>query len=219
MFNFKNLLYLFFPKRCPFCKDVINKDEITCENCKNSIKNEVNIRKIAIEGLQTEIICVSPFSYKDKIKSAICDYKFRGKLDYCNIFSQEMANLVQKYFKNIDIITSVPLHKSRQKERGFNQSANLAQKIGETIKIKYLDLLIKTKNNKIQHNLSKKDRIENVKNAYDIMDKNLIKNKNILLCDDIITTGNTLKECAKILLENGAKNVYCATIASSNLSI
>ena len=216
-FNFKNLIYWLYPKHCPFCKTVISKNLVICDNCNRSIKREINIRKILIEGFNKEVICIAPFSYKDKIRTAICDYKFKGYLDYSDLFSKEISDVYIRYFKDIDFITSVPLHKNRQKERGFNQSEVLASKIGKIINVPHKELLVKCKSNKVQHNLPKYERVENVKGVYAVADKVEVYGKNILLCDDIITTGNTLKECAKVLLKAGAKDVYCVTTASSNL--
>lgn len=216
-FNFKNLLYLFFPKKCPFCKTIINNAQTACSTCAKNLEREVSIRKLVVEETGKEVFCVSPFSYKNEIKAAICDYKFNGKLSYAELFAKEIAQEVIRHFSDIDYITEVPLHKKRQKERGFNQSTILAQKIGKIINVPYKEILIKSKNHKIQHTLSSNERAQNVKGAYSVIDDIIFKGKNILICDDIITTGNTLKECAKVLLKNGAKTVYCATIASANL--
>lgn len=216
-FTFKNLLYLFFPKKCPFCKKVIDSKSAICSTCSQKINKDIAVRKILIEDLNKEIICIAPFSYKAKIKDAICDYKFHGKLDYAEFFSQEIIDTVIPYFPRIDCITSVPLYKKRKRERGFNQAEVLSKKIANLMNVSYKEILVKSKNNKVQHRLSKVQRVQNVKGVYSVIDKNYIKGKIILLCDDIITTGNTLKECAKTLFDYGAKAVYCVTIASANL--
>ena len=131
------------------------------------------------------------------------------------MFSKEISKVVDAHFKDIDIITAVPLHKLRKKERGFNQSEILASKIGKLIGVPYVGLLVKFKKNKVQHSLPRLEREENVKNVYKAINENKIKGKNILLCDDIVTTGSTLRECAKILFEAGANKVYCATTAKA----
>lgn len=215
IFNFKNLIYLFYPKRCPFCNKIIDKNLCVCSSCDKNIKRELKVKRIMIKDLDREVICVSPFSYKDPIKTAICDYKFKGILDYSDLFSKEISKVVDAHFKDIDIITAVPLHKLRKKERGFNQSEILASKIGKLIGVPYVGLLVKFKKNKVQHSLPRLEREENVKNVYKAINENKIKGKNILLCDDIVTTGSTLRECAKILFEAGANKVYCATTAKA----
>lgn len=217
-FNFKNLIYLFYPKRCPFCNKIIDKNLCICTSCDESIKRELKIKKIMIEELNKEVICVSPFSYNEPIKTAICDYKFKGILDYSDLFSKEVSKVVSDYFKDIDIITAVPLYKIRKRERGFNQSEILASKIGKIIGVPYIELLVKFKNNKVQHSLPKLEREENVKNVYKAVNEDKIKGKNILLCDDIVTTGSTLKECAKTLFLAGASRVYCATTAKAEFN-
>ena len=116
--------------------------------------------------------------------------------------------------KNYDIILAVPISKQRKKERGYNQSALIARKIANKAGILYKEnVIIKVKHNAKQSTLNMKERAENVKNAYKVVDLETIHNKKVLLIDDIYTTGNTLKECSKVLKQAGAKMVNVLTIA------
>ena len=116
--------------------------------------------------------------------------------------------------KIYDIIIPVPISKKRKKERGYNQSLLIARKISSKEKIKLGDKVIsKVKNNNTQSKLNKEERAENVKNVYKITKDKEIINKNILLIDDIYTTGATLNECSRMLKQAGAKKIDVLTIA------
>ncbi len=108
----------------------------------------------------------------------------------------------------------MPIHKIRKKQRGYNQSALIAKDLAKNIEgLKYENVLKKTVNNKMQSSLSKKERIENVKNVYEVKAREIILNKRVILFDDIYTTGATANECKKVLKENGAKDVLILTLA------
>ena len=145
------------------------------------------------------------------------DYKFRDKSYLYELFAkiitknEKICGILEKY----DIIIPVPIHKKRKKQRGYNQSELVARQISKNIANLQLEnkAFIKIKNNKPQSTLSKKQRKQNVKNVYKLENKGKIENKNIVLFDDIYTTGNTANEIAKILKRNGANKILVLTIA------
>lgn len=106
------------------------------------------------------------------------------------------------------------MHRTREKERGFNQSGECAREISRLTGIKYKELLRKIKKNKIQHELSLSERAENVIGVYELIDKELVRGKTVIICDDILTSGNTLAECANLIYEAGAAKVIGTTIAN-----
>lgn len=109
---------------------------------------------------------------------------------------------------------NVPVHKKRKNVRGYDQSELIAREIARNIKkIKFEKVLKKVKNTKKQSLLKRKERANNVKNAYEIMNEQIICNKEIILFDDIYTSGATTNECARVLRENGAKKVTVFTLA------
>jgi ComF family protein len=108
----------------------------------------------------------------------------------------------------------VPISKKRLKQRGYNQSSLFAKELAKYLQIEYEEkILIKIKDNNAQSSLNEKERVKNVHGVYRIKNKQKIYNKKILIVDDIFTTGNTVNECAKLLIENKAKNVGVFTIA------
>lgn len=217
---FSFILNLIYPSKCVLCNKIIvrNKEHI-CGTCKKNLKSDTKIRYLkGLTDSKSKIIkCISPFKYTGDIKNAIWRFKFRGYKNYSEFFAEMIAEAIQNNFKDIkfDYITFVPLRKSRKRDRGYNQAECLAVDLSSIISVPCKDLLVKVKKTEIQHTLSLVYRLENVKGAFAIKlgEKMNVKNKNILLCDDIITSGSTLSECAKTLIENGAKSVYCCTIA------
>lgn len=156
------------------------------------------------------------FKYDNLIRNLILDYKFNEKPYLFRSFS-EFINKYKKIYlqlENYDIIMAVPISRKRKKERGYNQSLLIAKEMakGQEVKLKN-NIIYKNMHNKTQSILSKKERIENVKNVYNIENKKELTNKNVLLIDDIFTTGATTNECSKILKLAGAKNVDILTLA------
>ena len=185
----------FFPARCPFCKNVMGIDEYCCPHCKDKLPSTY-IENFARGGYR----CVSSFPYDGVYKSAIKGLKFNNKPRR----SKQLAMLMESD-------TSVPLHRKRQRQRGYNQSQLIGKELSALLNIPYVEVLEKHKDNEIQHTLKAKYRIKNVKNAYGLIDRKLVKNKNVLIVDDIITTGCTLGECSKVIRNGGAKCVACCT--------
>ena len=123
----------------------------------------------------------------------------------------------QKIFeiiKTYDIILPVPISKKRYKKRGYNQTELIAREIRKKTDIELVtNCLYKEKNNVPQSTLNKEDRIENVKNAYIIKNSKIIKDKRVIIFDDIYTTGSTVNECSKLLKQNNVKEILVMTIA------
>ena len=209
---FDTILDLIYPPKCVLCNEtIVKKKEYICKSCEDNLKIEVKVQSIGQEGVK----CLSIFKYKGSIKNAIWRFKFKGYKQYSEFFAKLMANEILSEFKDMsfDFISFVPLRKERIKNRGYNQAQCLALDISSIINVPCKDVLVKIKSNHVQHELDLVHRRENVKGVYDVIESLDIKNKTILLCDDIVTSGSTLDECVKVLLENGAKEVVCSTIA------
>ncbi len=156
------------------------------------------------------------FKYEEIIRKLILNYKFNEKDYIYKIFIQILKNNKKIYckMKKYDIIIPVPISNKRLKTRGFNQSALIGRNIADFLDLEYNEnVLFKIRNNNTQSSLNREEREKNVKGVYSIKGQLIIKNKEILLIDDIYTTGNTVNECSKILKENGAKRIGIFTVA------
>ena len=157
------------------------------------------------------------FDYHDLIREKILKYKFEEKSYLNECFSQILLNneKICGFFERYDIIIPVPISRKRKNFRGYNQSELIAKNVAKHMKNLVCDthILYKIKDNKPQSKLNKEKRIQNVKDVYYIKNGQTVLNKNVLLFDDIYTTGSTLNECAKILKEAGASKISAFTLA------
>ena len=129
-----------------------------------------------------------------------------------------MSNTItNRDIKGIDLIIPVPLHRRREAIRGYNQSYLLAKEIGRITELEVKNkILIKSTGTRSQSRLNFNDRLINLNGVFNIRNRQEIKNKNILLIDDIVTTGATLIECSKILHEAGARSITGLTLTTTS---
>lgn len=207
-------LNLIYPNCCGICDKISDKD--ICKKCEIKLNS---IAKFKIDKYNNKYFKkhLYVFKYEGIIKQRLIDYKFNEKSYIYKAFVKFMLKneKVCAFIKKYDIIIPVPIHNIRKQERGYNQSVLIAKKIANTYNnIQYVeDVLIKLKNNKPQRIKNREEREINVIGVYSIKNENKIKNKKILLLDDIYTTGSTVNECSKVLKKAGAKNVDIITIA------
>ncbi len=203
----------FLPDRCPFCDKPVRPGELHCKKCRKKLKF-IRYKTYAKGGFP----CVCTFPYMEEHKAAVTRFKFNNRKQYAYPMARMMADTILKEYKDeeFDLITFVPLHKQRFNERGYNQCKLLAKKLSSILGVPWKATLVKTRHTEPQHTLKKPlAREKNVKGAFKVIDENLVKGKRILLLDDIITTGNTMGECARTLDNCMPASVRCATFAIS----
>jgi competence protein ComFC len=154
------------------------------------------------------------FEFTGLVQEILHRLKYDGESLLATPMGMLMAYRLKKMRWDIDFIVPVPLHHERLKIRGFNQSFLMAEVVGRECGIDVLDgILIRERYTESQVNLSRLERIHNVRGAFGVKNDTKLKKKSILIVDDIMTTGATLDECSRILKENGASKVYCITAA------
>lgn len=210
---FNNILAFLYPNVCGIC-DKINKESL-CKKCNVKLKNITQYKLIKHRNkYYDEQLYV--FKYDGIIREKIIQYKFYEKSYMYKTFAKIILKNEKKYgfLENYGIIIPVPIHRKRENERGYNQSSLIAKELANNLGIIYMkDILYKKVNNTMQSTLNQKQRINNVKNVYGIKKCEHIKNKNIILFDDIYTTGSTVNECAKLLKQNGVNKILVLTLA------
>lgn len=215
IFLFEKIQTICYPQCCLLCGKQHKKN--ICPECQKEINKNINV--IVKKYKEREIYYdkhIYFFKYEDIIRNKIIDYKFNDKSYLYKLFSEIIIKNKKVFgiLKSYDIIIPVPIHKKRKKERGYNQCELITNDIAKYLELKSENNnLIKIKNTVPQSSLDKVQRIQNTKNVYKVLEKDKILNKNIILFDDIYTTGNTVNECSKILKENGAKKILVFTIA------
>ena len=159
----------------------------------------------------------SCFAYSGIGKELIHKLKYEGKTRLTKVLARLMEERLRNEGLSIDAIVPVPIHESKYRVRGFNQSYIIAQELGERLRKPVLDCLIRTKETKEQYNLDKTQRYLNIVDAFSVrLLYNNDKYKRILLVDDIYTTGSTVNECSKVLKELGATGIYVITAATGS---
>ena len=160
------------------------------------------------------------FSKNSSIQGVIQKLKYKGMSHYGVLLGKVMGEIIKKspYYKNVDVIIPVPIHKEREKERGYNQSLMLALGINKELEIDIAaDNLIRIKNTATQTKMSREERIENLKNAFQLKDSATLEGKHILIVDDVLTTGSTLLECAHTLMQVPGVSLSFVTLAMGEI--
>lgn len=236
MKNFlRHLLNIFLPPRCICCGEVLSEGNGLCPKCFSSVKF-ITKPYCAICGAPLEnpldekdIVCGkclkdkrhyfslqrSAFIYDENSKHMLINLKFHDKTSYAPVLAKFLHKAAFDILKeNPDIIVPVPLHYMRLLKRKYNQSSLLAHELSNLCNIPVDDFSLKRcKNTTPQVEFSGKARIKNVRGAFAVKNPKNIKNKKVLLIDDVMTTGSTLKECAIALKKAGAAKIYALTVA------
>ena len=208
------LLDLLFPPRCVFCGKVLSSGELGfCARCRKELP--------WLEGAAAEQtgeffdLCASPLAYRDAVRDSIRRYKFKGRQGYHKTYGRLVARCVRDHLAGkYDLITWVPLSDRRKKERGYDQAFLLASAAALELGDVAVETLRKGRNTRAQSGLDDDAaRRANVLGAYSIVDPELVEGKRVLLIDDVVTTGSTFSECARVLRSAGAAGVVCATLA------
>lgn len=207
------LLHIIFPNTCMFCRKPIEYNKILCQKCEADIPFTSD--DVCLICQKSECICenyfsyiIAPFFYGMGSDNAIRDLKFNGNRLNARKLSLFMSEYMNKNSENVDIIIPVPLYYKDYYKRGYNQSELLAKHISKRLNVKMSNkILLKTKKTKKQHDLNMQERQINLNNAFIVENKELIRDKVILLVDDVFTTGATMNCCSQVLINSGAKKV------------
>lgn len=208
-----NVLELLYPSNvaCCICDKETHFEGLPyiCDECKNKL-HFINGKRI-IDTENNSLTVHYAFEYDDIIKDLIHDFKYNGKRYKAISLAYYLKKVIEKENIEYDMIIPVPLHKNRQEQRGYNQCAVLCKELDKNIN-KYTDGLKRIKDTKMQTLISVEERLTNLIDAFEINTD--VYNKRILLIDDIVTTGSTMRECTQVLYKNGANIVIGAAIAT-----
>lgn len=177
---------------CPYCKSKINRT--TIENGS-----------------------LSYGFYGGTLKTLILKFKYESDFTAGYLLSKLLVEMIEEKEIYADVICYVPMTKKSEKKRGFNQCKVIARHIGYHINVPVSDCIKKIKNTKEQKTLTKEERVKNLKGAFKVSRVKDIKNKNVILIDDVMTTGATINECKYVLKKSGVNKITVLTIAKSNI--
>ncbi len=206
------LLNLLFPPKCLLCRRILQEHELDlCHNCRMDGPECTNQRKkFPFIDSWTAV-----WYYEDNARRSLLRYKFRGKRSYAQGYGRLLAMKLQTAHPDgFDLLTWVPVSTLRKFTRGYDQVELLARSVGRELGMKPLPLVRKIRHNQPQSGIfGDAQRRANVLGVYRVENPELLREKKILLLDDIITTGATAGECARVLLTAGAKEIHCGAMA------
>ena len=226
------VIRILYPRRCPVCQIIVTEKGYVCRECKQQLPyiKEPRCKKCG-KSLDSEVqeYCfdctkghhvfdkgIALWQYTKSMKQSIHRFKYDNKREYADFYIEEILKHYGTWIESlqVDAIIPVPLHRSKQRSRGFNQAELLAKGIGKALQIpveaKVVERYRKTK---VQNVLNDTERKNNVKKAFKIAG-NVVKLKKVLLVDDIYTTGSTIDAIAEVLKEVGVEQVYICCLCA-----
>lgn len=232
---FERTLDIFFPRRCPVCDDAVDvPGRLICADCESAFKEIKEPyclkcgRPLKDDALTECDECTGKkqdfrrgravFEYDDELKESIYRFKYGGRREYADHYSACMERSLGGWIRSLnpDVLIPIPLHKSRLKKRGYNQAVLLADGLGKKLGIPVRnDVLVRSGKTTVQKRLGAQERQNNLKKALKI-GSDVVKLKNIVLIDDIYTTGSTINSAASCLRDAGIENVYFAVLGAAN---
>ena len=210
----ERILDLIFPPKCPYCQRVLDIPRApVCPICQASLpwlEGAAGERRISsADG------CFSPLAYGEAVRTAIHRYKFHRVRALGRPFGVLMAQcLGERLPQGADLVCWAPLSRKRLRERGFNQAELMAREVGRLLSIPAGPVLEKVKDTRPQSELEEESaRQANAQGAYALIPGAGLAGKRVVLVDDVVTSGATLSECAALLRQAGAEQVFCLTLA------
>lgn len=231
---FQAAVSLLYPATCAICREQVRAGQYLCDGCEGKI---VRIVRPFCEtcsepfdgSINTAFSCANCAHRTIHFKAAVAAYRGRGIVrDVIHEFKYNrqihLRHLVARWLRaaldderlrgqQFDVLVPVPLHPARQRERGFNQATLLAELLSAHAAIPCRSLLKRIRYTTTQTALDRAERMENLHNAFRLRKNTDVRGLRMLLIDDVLTTGSTLSECARVLKRAGAKSVHAATAA------
>ncbi|HPM28861.1 MAG TPA: phosphoribosyltransferase family protein [Chryseolinea sp.] len=224
---FTDFASLFFPNHCLACNGALVKgEEIVCTSCisempqtdyhlyrENALKARLAIRIPIVHA-----VAFFKFAKSSRVQHLLHALKYKNHPEIGVMLGKVYGTRLRdtELSSKFDLILPVPLHESRKRKRGYNQSSKFAEGLSEKLDIPYSDsLLTRARNTQTQTRKTRFNRWQNVSDVFLIKDVNGIKGKRILLVDDIITTGSTIEACGQTLINNGCFSLSIACLAEA----
>ena len=208
------IMHLLFPPRCVLCGQVLQKQETDlCRNCRTDAP-EYPDSKRRVQFLDS---FTAVWYYESSVRRSLLRFKFYGARSYASCYGKLLAmKLHRAHPEGFDVLTWVPVSRLRRFRRGYDQVELIARSVGRELGMAPVPVLHKIRHNRPQSGIQDDARRRaNVLGAYRLKDPLLVQGKRVLLLDDILTTGATVGECARMLRTAGAKEVHCAAVAAA----
>lgn len=207
----ERLWCLFLPARCLCCGRAVRPERLFCPGCVPALPKEPLSREFPLSG-GGSLAVAACFPYEKGFRRTLHRLKFQEERALARPLGTLMAEAASSLGEDFDGVTWVPMSPQKLRRRGYNQSELLAKAVAKELGLPAWDLLEQVRETDTQHNLTRAQRADNVRGAYRA--KSAALGKRLLLVDDIVTTGATLRACAQGLYGAGAQKV-CAVCAAN----
>jgi ComF family protein len=224
-FSVNYIFDFFLPRFCPGCNKKLLPDENpVCIECLSSIliTDEIRLeneyeRNFSSSKIIKDFYSRFVFETDKTLQQIIHALKYQKKFKLGIFLGEILSEGIKTRNWQVDLIVPVPIHHLKKVERGYNQSDYIVKGLSKSLNIPYSTKLIKRiRHTESQTKLNMKQRSENVANAFKVTNTKKITEKNILVVDDVCTTGATIQECGKALVNGGAKTVYACSVGIAN---
>ncbi len=218
-FILEAVLRLIYPAQCAFCRLSLEVNEQhLCPFCLENLRKRKNA-DFECRDLQISFIrkAWALYPYESPVRELLTGIKFEQKTWLADLLDADLKTFRESVNENLDAVVPVPLDRLKRIQREFNQSEILARKTAKALGIEYLPALRKKHATDSQNRLSREEREMNLNGVFETVKTQKVFNKNILLVDDVLTTGATAREAARALKKQGAKNVFLLTAARTEM--
>ena len=202
----------FFCDKCE--KELPYNNKTVCDHCGREIVNPAGYCSTCKENMVSVDKARSVFKYAPPISGLIMKAKYENGKYILDYFAEKLAFLYFNGFFRSETVCCVPMSAKRLKKRGYNQSEILAKKVSGKINVPFCDCVAKVKETERQAKLNRKERLKNLTDSFKVTDKKAVRGKNVLLVDDVSTTGATAEAIALQLKKAGALRVHLITVAN-----
>ena len=230
----QGLASLLYPPACTICSAVVDPGEYLCPECEAKLSRIVppfcaKCSEPFVGAITTPFACANCAHRKLHFEAAVSAYRARGIVRHVILNFKygrqiHLRHLVARWLvaalddqrlreRRFDAIVPIPLHPARQRERGFNQAGLLAEWLSAHLSIQLLPALQRIHYTTTQTAFDRSERMRNLRGAFRLRKNANVRHLRVLLIDDVLTTGSTLSECARVLKAAGAHSVYAATAA------
>ena len=209
------LLKLLFPPKCMLCGSLLGDEEEICLDCRQKVL--LNTAPPRVEKGAFFDKAAAGLWYEGNVRKALHRLKYNEKQNYARPLARVMADAcAHKLEAQVDMITFVPTNAATLRKRGYNQAELLARELASMLGVPCVPTLEKSRETRAMHGLRPEERRANVLGAYRLCcPADALAGKQVLLVDDILTTGSTLSECARMLKTAGVRQVLCICAAAA----